>query len=58
MMNEVNQITQDIAVEVESADAKLDQIGANARSTKENAKKAVVDIAKGADYQKKAQGKM
>lgn len=54
IMNEVNQMTNDMAVEVANADSKLDQIGANARSTKENTKKALVDIAKGAEYQNKS----
>lgn len=58
LMVEVNQMTIDMATEVESADAKLDNIAENARSTKENTKKALVDIAKGADYQKKANKKM
>jgi t-SNARE complex subunit (syntaxin) len=53
MMNEVNLMTKDMAVEVEMADGKLEAIGSNARATKENAKKAAVDVAKGAEYQKK-----
>jgi hypothetical protein len=57
-MNEVNHLAQDMAVEVESADAKLDVIGQNARETKENTKKALVDVAKGAEYQSKSYGRM
>lgn len=58
LMNEVNQMTLDMAVEVDQADHKLEQIGQNARSTKENTKKALIDVAKGAEYQKKANNKM
>lgn len=58
MMHEVNQITQDIAVEVEAADPKLDQINQNAKATKDNTRKALVDIAQGAEYQKKTHRKM
>ena len=57
-MFEVNQMTNDMAIEVANADAKLDQIGQNARSTKENTKKAVVEIAKGAEYASKSYGRM
>ena len=57
-MNEVNQLAQDMAVEVESADAKLDVIGQNARETKDNTEKALVDIAEGAEYQEKSYGRM
>ena len=53
IMNEINQMTNDMAVEMANADSKLDQIGANARTTKENTKKALVDIAKGSEYQNK-----
>ncbi|MDR3735800.1 MAG: hypothetical protein P4L10_09730 [Acidobacteriaceae bacterium] len=58
LMNEVHSMTNDMAQEVANADAKLDQIGQNARSTKENTRKAVVDIAKGAEYQGKSYKKM
>jgi len=54
LMNEVNQMTNDMAVEVANADAKLDQIGANARSTRDQTKKGTVELAKGAEYQKKS----
>jgi t-SNARE complex subunit (syntaxin) len=57
-MHEVNQMTRDMAVEVDSADSKLEQIGQNARATKENTKKALVDVAKGAEYQGKSYKKM
>lgn len=57
-MTEVNQITNDMAMEVEAADSKLEHIAENARSTKENTKKALVEIGQGADYQKKSQKKM
>ena len=58
LMHEVNQMTKDMAVEVDSADSKLEQIGQNARATKENTKKALVDVAKGAEYQSKSYKKM
>eukprot|EP00826_Nyctotherus_ovalis_P046772 TRINITY_DN5320_c0_g2_i11.p1 TRINITY_DN5320_c0_g2~~TRINITY_DN5320_c0_g2_i11.p1 ORF type:complete len:181 (-),score=58.14 TRINITY_DN5320_c0_g2_i11:229-771(-) len=58
LMTEVNQMTIDMATEVEAADSKLEQIHENARSTKENTKKALVEIGQGADYQKKSQKKM
>lgn len=58
MMSEVNEITQDIAKEVEMADPKLDEIGKNARGAKNNTRKALADIASGAEYQKKSQKKM
>lgn len=58
LMVEVNQMTIDMAAEVERAEPKLESIAQNARSTKENTKKALVDIGKGADYQKKANKKM
>eukprot|EP00831_Metopus_contortus_P034779 TRINITY_DN2770_c0_g1_i3.p1 TRINITY_DN2770_c0_g1~~TRINITY_DN2770_c0_g1_i3.p1 ORF type:complete len:222 (-),score=49.68 TRINITY_DN2770_c0_g1_i3:6-671(-) len=54
LMHQVNAITNDMAQEVANADSKLDQIGANARSTKENTKKALIDIHKGSEYQKKS----
>ena len=58
LMHEVNQMTIDMAVEVDQAEHKLEQIGQNARSTKDNTKKALMDINKGAEYQKKAGNKM
>ena len=57
-MIEVNDMTNAMAVEVANADAKLDQIGQNARSTKDNTRKAVVDISKGAEYQSKSYKRM
>ncbi len=58
LMYEVNQMTNDMATEVANADAKLDQIGQNARSTKDNTRKAAVEIAKGAEYQSKSYKRM
>jgi len=57
-MFEVNQMTNDMAVEVANADAKLDQIGQNVRATKDNTRKAAVEIAKGAEYQSKSYKRM
>jgi len=57
-MHEVSQMVNDLAVEVNGAEPKLDQIVQNAAATKNNARKAVVDIAKGAEYQGKSYKKM
>jgi t-SNARE complex subunit (syntaxin) len=57
-MHEVNQMVNDLAVEVNSADPKLDQIVQNATAAKQNTRKAAVEIAQGAEYQKKSYRKM
>jgi t-SNARE complex subunit (syntaxin) len=58
LMHEVNLMTKDMAVEIDNADQKLDLIGQNARATKNNAKNALVNVAKGAEYQGKSYKKM
>ncbi len=57
-MSEVHQMTNDMAQEVAKADAKLDQIGQNTRSTKDNTKEALTDIKKGAEYQTRSYVRM
>ena len=54
LMNEVNSMVKDMANEVENADVGLEQIASNARSAKNDTKKALVDIHKGSQYQKKS----
>ena len=58
LMHELHQMTNDMAVEVANADSKLDQTGGNARFTKDNTRKAAIEIAKGAEYQNKSYKRM
>lgn len=54
LMGEVDAMTKDMAAEVAKADANLDLIEENARRTNDTTKKALVEVAKGAAYQKGA----